>query len=62
MKNPKALTKNIMMVKVSVLTFIRWETGIGSQLGWVNCITTPSSQASKPKKNSIAPTTLTDKH
>lgn len=59
MKNPRALTKNIAIVKVSVLIFKKWETGNGSQLGWVTCITTPSSQARKPKKNSISPTTLT---
>ncbi|MGA2523480.1 MAG: hypothetical protein ABSF65_04920 [Candidatus Bathyarchaeia archaeon] len=58
MKNPRALTKNIAIVKVSVLIFKKWETGNGSQLGWVTCITAPSSQARKPKKNSISPTTL----
>ena len=52
MKNPTALTINIRMVKVSVLILRRCDTGIASHMGLVNCIPTPSSQASKPKRNS----------
>ena len=53
MMNPKALAMKDRIVKVSVLNQRRrCDTGIASHIGLVNCITTPSSQASKPYKNS----------
>ena len=59
MKNPMALTMKDKIVKVSVLSQRkRCETGIASHIGSTNCITTPSSHASKPYKNNSSPTTL----
>jgi len=59
MKNPRALAIKDKIVKVSVLIQRkRCDTGIASHIGLVNCITTPSSHASKPYKNNSSPATL----
>jgi hypothetical protein len=58
MKNPKALAIKDKIVNVSVLIQRRCDTGIASHIGSTNCITTPSSHASKPYKNNSSPATL----
>lgn len=53
MKNPMPLAINDKIANVSVLNQVkRWDTGIASYIGLVKCITKPSSQDSKPYKNS----------